>query len=173
MDSMRNIKTIVTRYIVTPIFSFSRVMLIVSTVVLVAMMLLTVSDVFLRYILKNPVPDSQEITEYLMICVAFLGMAWVAVKNENITVDLIVPRFSPRVQAIFDSVTYLLGLVVVALISWRSFTEAPVSRDIGWDSLLLGIPEYPFLIVLGFGLAILCLVMIIQFVQHLYKAVKG
>jgi TRAP-type C4-dicarboxylate transport system permease small subunit len=173
MDSMRNIKTIVTRYIVTPIISLSRVILIVSTVILVAMMLLTVSDVFLRYILKNPVPDSQEITEYLMICVAFLGMAWVAVKNENITVDLIVPRFSPRVQAIFDSVTYLIGLVVVALISWRGFVEGIAVRQIGMDSLLLKIPEYPFYIVLGFGLAILCLVMLIQFVQHLNKAVKG
>jgi len=142
-------------------------------VVLVAMMLLTVTDVFLRYVLKNPVPDSQAITEYLMICVAFLGMAWVAVKNENITVDLIVPRFSQRIQAIFDSVTYLLGLGVVVLISWRSFSEAPVVREIGMDSLLLGIPEYPFFIVLGFGLAILCLVMLIQFIQHLYKAVKG
>jgi TRAP-type C4-dicarboxylate transport system permease small subunit len=148
-------------------------MLIVSTVVVAAMMMLTVSDVFLRYILKNPISDSQQITEYLMVCAAFLGMAWVAVKNENITVDLIVPRFSQRVQAIFDSVTYLLGLGVVVLISWRSFLEGMAVRQIGIDSLLLDIPQYPFFVVLGFGLAILGLVMLIQLVQHLYKAVKG
>jgi hypothetical protein len=43
----------------------------------------------------------------------------------------------------------------------------------GTESLILKIPEYPFYIVLGFGLIVLCLVMIIQFVQHLKKAVKG
>ena len=170
---MRNIKTKASRFVVTPIASLSRVMLIISVVAVAAMMLLTVSDVFLRYLLKNPIPDSQQITEYMMVCAAFLGMAWVAVKNENITVDLIVPRFSQRVQAIFDSVTYLLGLGVVVLISWRSFLESMAVRQIGIDSLLLDIPQYPFFIVLGFGLAILCLVMLIQLVQHLYKAVKG
>lgn len=112
-------------------------------------------------------------TEYLMICVAFLAMAWVAVKGEHITVDLIVPRFSQRVQEIFDSVTYLLGLGMVVLISWRTFMETPAVREIGYDTLILDIPRFPFFIILGFGLAVLALVMLIQFLQHLYKAVKG
>lgn len=168
-----SLKTKVSRFVVTPIVSASRVMIIVAMVVVVAMMLLTVSDVFLRYIFKNPVPDSQELTEYLMVCVAFLGMAWVAIKGEHITVSLVVSRLSPRSQAIFDSVTYFLGLGVVVLISWRNFSEAPIVRQIGLDSLLLGVPEYPFYLVLAVGLAILCLVMLIQLIQHVSKAVKG
>ena len=173
MDKMKNIINLASRFVVSPVVYFSRILLIISTVVVVIMMLLTVSDVFLRYFFKNPVPDSQAITEYLMVCMAFLGMAWVAIKGENITVDLIVPRFSARVQAIFDSVTYLLGLGVVVLISWRSFLEAPMVRQIGLESLMLDIPQFPFFIVAGFGLAVLALVMFIQLIQHLYKAVKG
>jgi len=170
---MMSLKTKASRFVVTPIVSISRVMIIVAMVVVVAMMLLTVSDVLLRYAFKNPVPDSQELTEYLMVCVAFLGMAWVAIKGGHITVNLVVSRLSPRSQAIFDSITYLLGLGVVVLISWRNFLEAPIVGQIGLDSLLLDIPEYPFYIVLGFGLAILGLVMLIQLIQHVSKAVKG
>ena len=170
---MKNIIDKASRFVLAPVVSFSRILLIVSTVGLAIMMLLTVADVFLRYAVKSPIPDSQQMTEYLMVCVAFLGMAWVAIKGEHITVDLVVPRFSLRVQAIFDSVTYLLGLGVVVLISWRSFLEAPSVRETGWSSLLLDIPQYPFFIVLGFGLAVLAVVMFIQLIQHIYKAVTG
>ena len=170
---MKNFKEISSRFVVSPVVLLSRILVIISTISLTVMMMLTVSDVFLRYLVKSPIPDSQQMTEYLMICVAFLAMAWVAVKNEHITVDLIVPRFPLRVQEIFDSVTYLLGLGMVVLISWRTFLEAPTVKEIGFDTLILEIPQYPFFIILGFGLAALALVMIIQVVQHIYKAVKG
>lgn len=168
-----SLKTKASRFLETPIVSISRIMVIVAMVVVAVMMLLTVSDVFLRYAFKNPIPDSQELTEYLMVCVAFLGMAWVAIKGEHITVNLVISRLSPRAQAIFDSVTYFLGLGVVVLISWRNFLEAPIVRQIGLESLLLRIPEYPFYLVLAVGLAILCLAMLIQLIQHVSKAVKG
>jgi TRAP-type C4-dicarboxylate transport system permease small subunit len=172
-DAMNSLKKYLDSYVVRPVVSVCRVMIIASMVVLVGMMMLTVSDVFLRYIFKNPVPDSQQITEYLMVCVAFLGMAWVAVKNEHIAVNLIVPRFSQRVQAIFDSVTYFLGLGVLVLISWRTFIESTFVRQFDPGTLLLKIPAYPFYIVLGFGLAMLCLIIFIQLIQHVFKAVKG
>jgi TRAP-type C4-dicarboxylate transport system permease small subunit len=170
---MNSLKKYLDSFMVRPLYSVCRVMIIAAMVVLVGMMMLTVSDVFLRYIFKNPVPDSQQITEYLMVCVAFLGMAWVAVKNEHISVNLIVPRFSQKVQAIFDSVTYLFGLGVLVLISWRTFIESTFVRKTETDTLLLDIPAYPFYIVLGFGIAVLCLVMLIQLIQHVTKAVKG
>ena len=168
-----SLKTKASRFLVTPVVTISRVMIVVAVVVITAMMLITVSDVFLRYAFKNPIPDSQELTEYMMVCVAFLGMAWVAVKGENIKVDLVVSRLSPRIQAIFDSITYLLGLGICVFLCWRNFLEAPIVRQIGLDSLLLNVPEYPFYLVLAVGLAVLCLVMLIQLVQHVHKAVKG
>ena len=60
------------------VVSLSRVMNYVAAFSLVLMMLLSVSDVFLRSIFRYSIPDSQELIQYLMVCVGFLAMAWSA-----------------------------------------------------------------------------------------------
>ena len=91
---------------------------------LVAMMLLTVSDVFLRYAFRRPIFGSTEITEIMIVMLGFLGLAWCAVKGGHLKVDLLMSRFSPRLQAIFDSFTYFAGLVICIIIAWRSLLES-------------------------------------------------
>lgn len=152
--------------------SISRVINIVAMVALVAMMMLTVSDVFLRYTFKIPITDSLALTEYLMVCTVFFAVAWCAAQGKHVSVDLLVARFSPRVRAIFSSVTYFLGLGVCVLITWRSFLEALVTQRNNRISRLLEVPAYPFYLVLAFGFALLCLVMFVQWMQYVFKAVK-
>jgi len=146
---------------------------IVAMAVLVAMMLLTVSDVFLRYVFKKPILDSIHLTEYMMVCVVFLALAWCEVNGKHVTVDLIVSRFSPRIQAVFSSGTYLVELGLCSLITWQSFRETLAIKQLQKSSLLLGVPVYPFYFVLAFGCAIFSLVMLTKLIHHLYKTVKG
>ena len=61
--------------------SLSRMMNIAASGVLAAMMFLTVSDVFLRYFLRRPILGATELTENMMVCLAFLGLAWCAVQE--------------------------------------------------------------------------------------------
>ncbi len=146
---------------------------IVAMAVLVAMMLLTVSDVFLRYALKKPILDSIALTEYMMVCAVFLALAWCEVNGKHVTVDLIVTRFSPRIQAIFSSCMYFIELGLCLLITWQSYRETLVIRELHKTSLLLKVPVYPFYFILTFGFALFSLVMLIRFIHLLYKAVKG
>jgi TRAP-type C4-dicarboxylate transport system permease small subunit len=163
----------VSRSIENAINSASRVVNFLGLAALVAMMLLTVADVFLRYVFKLPISDSVAFTEYLMVCVGFLTLAWCAVRGGHVTVDIVVPRFSPRTQAIFDSVTYAFGISVSVVIVWRSFVEALSARALDKASVLLSVPVYPFYLVLSFGSAMLALVMLSQFARHLYRALAG
>lgn len=151
------------------IISLSRVVNIIAMVSLSAMMLLTVLDVFLRYIFKRPIADSFELTEYLMVCTGAFALAWCAAKGGHIRVDLVVSRFSPRVQAVLDGITHLFGLGICSLIAWRSLSEALVVRK---TTTLLGVPAYPFYLVLTLGFALLCLVMVAQLIEYLCKAVR-
>jgi TRAP-type C4-dicarboxylate transport system permease small subunit len=153
--------------------SLSRGLNIAATVVLALMMMMSVADVLLRHTLKWAIPDSQELVEFMMICVAFWAMAWCAVKKGHVAVDLLVLRFSPRTRAIFDSFTYFFAFFFCAVVSWRVFLEAPIVMDFGSASLLLQVPTYPFYFALALGLAVLCLVILIQFIQLVHKVVKG
>jgi TRAP-type C4-dicarboxylate transport system permease small subunit len=109
----------------------------------------------------------------MMVCLAFFALAWCAGQQSHLKVDLVVSRFSPRVQAVFDSITSMVGLIVVALIAWRSFLEGVAVRELNIISSLLRIPAYPFYYVVAAGCALLCLMMITQFVENIQKAVNG
>jgi len=161
------------RSVPTAVVSLSRVMNVVSIVALGLMMLLTVSDVFLRFAFRHPILDSPQLTEYLMVCVAAFGLAWCAANKRHVKVDLVVSHFSPRVQVIYDIITYFLGLGVCLIITWRVFLESLVLHRYHTSTTVLEVPAYPFCLVLTFGFGILCLVMLTHLIQYLYKVVKG
>jgi TRAP-type C4-dicarboxylate transport system permease small subunit len=153
--------------------SLSRMMNVAASGVLAAMMFLTVSDVFLRYFLRRPILGATELTENMMVCLAFLGLAWCALQEGHLKVDLVITNFSPRVQAIVDSITSCAGLILVGLIAWRSFLEGMVVQQLHIVSSLLKLPAFPFYYVLALGCAMLCLVMVIHLIQNIHNAVKG
>ena len=152
--------------------ALSRLMNIAASIVLAAMMLITVADVFMRYFLKRPILGTTEITENMMVCLTFFGLAWCAAQQSHLRVDLVMSRFSPRVQALVDGMTTLAGLFMVALIAWRSLVEAIAVQQLNIVSSLLRIPAYPFYYVITLGSALLALVMVAQVIQHFGKAVR-
>lgn len=153
--------------------SLSRALNIAASGVLAAMMLLTVSDVFLRYFLRRPILGTTELTENMMVCLVFFGLAWCAVQQEHLKVDLVMTHFSPRVQAIVDGITSCASLIMVALIAWRGFLEGMAVQRLHIISSLLKLPAFPFYYVLVVGCAMLCLVMVTHLIQNIDKAVKG
>lgn len=154
------------------ITQISRIAGIISIVFLIAMMLLTVTDVFLRYFFNKPVLGSMEMTEYLMVGAGFLGISWCAVKRAHVKVDLVVEHFPPRVQAIVDGISYLLALTVVPLVAWQNFAQAEYAKAEHVSSDLLGIPAYPFYDIVGFTFTLLSLVLLVLLVETVVKGVK-
>jgi TRAP-type C4-dicarboxylate transport system permease small subunit len=161
------------RHTVKTIESVSRVIAMIGMGIMVIMMILTVMDVVGRYFANRPIPGTTELTEYMMVCVVFSAGVWCAIKRRHVKVDLVVSRFTPRIQAIFDSITYFLGLGVCAVITWQSFVESLAVRRLHMISLDLSVPTYPFYWVLVLGCGLLCLVMITQLAENVVKAVKG
>jgi TRAP-type C4-dicarboxylate transport system permease small subunit len=150
----------------------SEVFGVVAVVVLICMMLLTVTDVVLRYFFNNPIQASAEITEYMMVIVGFLGMAWCALKGGHIKVDLIVGRFPQRGQAVVNIINALLIIGVCTLIGVRSLVEGFMAKQMGMASDITDIARYPFYWVIVFGYVLLFLAMLSILVQNIRKAVK-
>lgn len=132
-----------------------------ATFVLIAMMLMTVIDVLLRYFFGRPIIGGTEISSAMMVCVVFLGIAWCALKGEHITVDIIASRLSKRARVILDSIDHMVTLVLGLLIATQSFSQAMFAREMELKSLMLGIPRYPFLIIAAFGFLLLSIATII------------
>ncbi len=136
-----------------------------SIVLLGIMMMLTVVDVALRYLFHRPIYGGMELTEYLMVCVGTLGLAWCAKEGAHIRVDLVVSRLPQTAQKVLDVVNYILVVFVAGIIASQAFLRFMVVRRLGVASPMLDIPQYPFLIVVSISYLLLFLISI-MFLIH-------
>jgi TRAP-type C4-dicarboxylate transport system permease small subunit len=150
----------------------SRILGIIAIGVLVAMMLFTVLNVVLRAFFNRPIPGDVELIEISMVCTSFLGVAWCAMKEKHIRVDLLVSFLPKRAQGIIDSFCYLLALGATIIIAWQSIQEGFANREIDRLSASLGIPIFPFYWVTALGYGVLSLAILVLIVRSLIKAVN-
>ena len=160
------------RFTVTAIRQISRIANVIAVVFLAVMMLLTVTDVILRYFFSKPIMGSMELTEYFMVIAGFLGIAYCGLKKKHLKVDLIVSSFSPRTQGIFDIITYILALTVVPLVVWQNVVQALYARADNVVSDLLEWPAYPFYIAIVITFGLLFVVLLNLLVDSIIKVVR-
>ena len=143
-----------------------------GVVSLMGMMLLMVVDVCLRRIFSRPITGSFELVQFIMIILVYLGLAYTAIRKAHISVELIVARFSERIQVLIESITLFLSLGLFVLITWRNIIRAEQLRLEQQTSPLLSIPTFPFYYILAFGCGVLSLVLLIQLIETLSKVGK-
>jgi TRAP-type C4-dicarboxylate transport system permease small subunit len=150
--------------------SVSRLLGYVATVMLGLMTLLTVVDVFMRYVLNAPITGATEVSELMMVILVFPALAWIAIDRSHIRVDLLVVKWPRRVQLMVEIVTLLLALGTYAIITWQSFLESMEVRE---ATSLLEVPEAPFHWIMTLGFAVLCLAILSLLVENVAAITKG
>jgi len=138
-----------------------------------AIMVLTVADVILRSVFNRPISGSVELCELFIVVGGFLGVAWCCQKGGHVKVDILVSRWSPRWQAIADSVNNILAIFIIPLISWQLIVHGLELKIEGNVTDTLHIPLYPFYIIAGLGFALLSFEILLQLVKSLYKTIAG
>ncbi len=152
--------------------SFSRRLHSVGVIFLVCMMLLTASDILLRFFFNKPILGSVELTETLMVVLVFFGLPFCASENGNVRVELFVGKLPARFQAFFDCFSYFLGLGLFAFITIEACREFYRVWATGKETELLNIPYYPSYGVLIIGCGMLCIVLACGLLRSLMKVVK-
>jgi len=139
----------------------------VAAVLVIAMMLLTTADVCGRYFFNKPIRGALEITELMLLIVVYCCMAYAVVTKAHVSIDVVTSRLSHPSQAVFGSVTSLASLVFFTLISWQAVVLSSVMRSQGDEVMLLRWPTYPFTLIIAFGSALVCLVILPTLLHHL------
>jgi TRAP-type C4-dicarboxylate transport system permease small subunit len=91
---------------------------------LVVLMLVTVLDVFLRYVFNRPVRGSYDIVECMLLIFVFNGMAAAFFGRRNIVIDLIDSFAAARLVSWLIRLADLLSVVVLILIFWAMINPA-------------------------------------------------
>ncbi len=141
-----------------------------SAAALALMTLLTFVDVLGRELLSAPVAAKVEVTELMMGLTVFLGIGLTTFLRGHTRVDIVISHLPPRWQAVFDSITYAVSLLFVALICWRLGELAIVQGNNGNLTQIWEIPLWPVTVVMVACSLVMFAALAIQWVQAVRTA---
>jgi TRAP-type C4-dicarboxylate transport system permease small subunit len=127
-----------------------------GAVALFAQMCLVTADVVGRYLFDSPITGVYEITEFMILIIIFSFLASTQAAKRHVHVDLLVNRLPGRLQWIVALINHIVCLLLMALMTWMAFQRALDLYRAGEASPNLGVPEYPFVLFLMLGAAVMC-----------------
>jgi C4-dicarboxylate transporter DctQ subunit len=86
--------------------------------IVIAMMLTVTADVISRTLFNFPLPNSYEYMELGMVFAVYLGVAQVQREKRHVAIDAVIKHFSLRLQAAFELLGCVIGLVLMCAICW-------------------------------------------------------
>jgi TRAP-type C4-dicarboxylate transport system permease small subunit len=137
---------------------------VLAACAVVAMMLLTCTDVVLR-LFRCPIPGTYEMVGLLGAIFVSFSLAGTSMDRGHIVVDFLVQKFPPRAQRIIEGCNCLVCAILFGIIAWYSTLYALDLKDAGETSLTLELPLYPFLLGIAVGCGLLCAVLVLQSVE--------
>jgi len=137
----------------------------------VVMGLSTIADVVGRYLFNYPIPGSVEIGTELVVAIVFLGVASVQLQRRHIRLEFLSERVSPKARSRLDLIIDVIVLAIVAVLTWRCILKAIESWQTGEISYgVVAVPYAPARTIVAFGLALLCVSVILQIYERIVKS---
>jgi TRAP-type C4-dicarboxylate transport system permease small subunit len=119
-----------------------RLQLWLAAAALVALMTVTVADVFLRYLFNRPVRGSYDLVESMLLVFVFNGMAAAFFGRRNIVIDLLDSFVGERATAVLIRIADLLSVLCLGLLAWAMLLPASQAYAYGDIKLELRLPIY-------------------------------
>lgn len=110
-----------------------------------------------------------ELSEYILLYIPFLGAAWLLRTNGHITVDILEEKMSTHLRYLSDIFISIIGIVICVVFIWYgSLTTLDVFvRDIR-SLTTIRVPQIYVIIIIPIGTFILLL----EFIRKLHQTIK-
>ncbi len=140
---------------------------VVICALMVGMVVINFANVICRYYLNASLAWSEEISRFLLIWAVFLGAILAYVKDEHLSLDLIVSLMSPNFRRVFAIIVDLLVMLAMGFIIKGGYSLTAANFD--WAAPASEIPYGWVYIVVPFAGT----VMFLQALLKLYYHAKG
>jgi TRAP-type C4-dicarboxylate transport system permease small subunit len=136
-----------------------------------AILLLSIANI-VSAALWAPIFGSYELVGFLTVVTLSCAIAYCTVNDGHVAVDVLVQRFSPRTQAIFDVVAAILSVGVFVILCWQTAMYATNMWDKGELSGTLMWPFYPLVYCISFGCLVTSLALLVKLGKAVVRAAK-
>jgi len=152
------------KIILKVVHEVSKALNLISSVALVSIMVLTVTDVILR-IFKRPIAGTYEIVGFLGAIVIGFGIPITSWIRGHIHFAFLVQKLPSGRKEVMNVFTRLLGLGLFIIVGWNLIIVGTDLYHTGEVSLTRQIPFYP----IAYGLAISCFVQCLVLICDIVK----
>ena len=144
----------------------------VGLMAMAAMVLATLIDVIGSKGFQWPLPGSTEITGVLQVVAIAGGLAFSKIDGRQIRVEFLIDWLPRRRKASLEVFISILGLGLFVVAGWMTCKYGLRLLGSGTETLLLGIPLYPFALWIAFCCIPMCCVIIIELLNSIEGMLK-
>ncbi|MDX2445955.1 MAG: TRAP transporter small permease, partial [Desulfobacterales bacterium] len=140
---------------------------------LAMMMLVTTVDVTSRFFFNLPVLGSIEITGFLLVATILLAIPYAAKQKQHVAIDIVTARLSEKKQLILQCITTFVTLILFSVVVWRTIENAILMDKMHRVTAILQTPIAFFVLLVAFGFALTCLVLLGELLQNMSQAISN
>jgi TRAP-type C4-dicarboxylate transport system permease small subunit len=151
----------------------SRLGAVLAEICLVLLLILVFNEVIARYVLNKPTLYSVELSEYLLLFVAFMAAGWVMRNERHVRMHSVINLMPANVRHVLDICTSSIVLVFCLILVWEG-AEASVMAFAGGyhSSSLLNVPLWIPYAIIPIGSLILSLQILVRIVRLIWPQVS-
>ena len=150
------------RWITSTSYGFN----VIGATAILAMMLLTCTDVVLR-MFRMPIPGTYETIGLLGALFVSFSLAQTSLQKGHIAVDFLIQKLPLNIQFVVYCINELVSAALFSLITWQMFEYANNLRVSGVVSMTLQIPIFPILYGIAVGCGLLSVLLIFSFIKSI------
>ena len=150
-------------------------MYILGAISICVLFLLMFGDVSGRFLFNSPIRGTTEISEYLLVAIAFLSLGYAQLKGTHITVETLIVYLPERLRIVLDIFFSLVAIIFFtimtleiaerAYLDWANkilLSRTTVRLPVWWPSFLAAL-----------GCALLVISLGVQVVRHVLKLLSS
>ena len=139
---------------------------------LIVMSVLTVADIFFRWVFNTPLSGTIELESYILALVVFLATAHTGDKDRHITVDIVSLAYAKKPSLFISSLSYIIFMFFAAMLTFYQIKKSIESFNMNEQGQITGIPLYPFILLTAIGAACLLGVLLIKHLRIQVEILK-
>ena len=129
-----------------------------SGAMVVALIVVVCYEVWMRFVVKQPVGWAIEIPRLMFMTILFLGLSYTTRSGGHVGVDAVTSRLPRRIRVLLATITSFIALGVSAVVLWQSLRILVDSFVQKWyTATIVPIIEWPFFVAMVLGSFIMCL----------------
>ena len=129
---------------------------------LAAIILLTCTDVSMRYFFSRPMAGTYDLVSLMGAVVAAFAMPYTMLMRGHVAVDLFVRKLSRKKQLAVETVTHVVGICLFPIMVWQCFALASDMKAAGEVTPTLLLPFYPVVYAIAVCFFVLCLAILVN-----------